>query len=75
MIGAFIFCDRCGYADFYHLTNKTEIVRISRRKGWSIGKRHLCPECRKNKKTGGGRLVIKAELLPMQKEEQRHEEE
>ena len=75
MIGAFIVCENCGTADFYSLVPKSWITKWAREKGWSIGKQHLCPECRKNKKMGGGRLVIKAELLPMQKEEQRHEEE
>jgi hypothetical protein len=74
MIGAFIFCEYCGRADFYPLLPKNRITSISRRVGWSIGKQTICPACRTKKNTGG-RLVIKAELLPMQKEEQRHEEE
>lgn len=59
MIGAFICCESCGLANFYPLLSKMRITRIARR----------------TKKNTGGRLVIKAELLPMQKEEQRHEEE
>lgn len=74
MIGTFICCESCGLANFYPLLSKMRITRIARRAGWSIGKWTLCPACRTKKNTGG-RLVIKAELLPMQKEEQRHEEE
>ena len=74
MIGAFIVCENCGTADFYSLVPKSWITKWARVKGWSIGKQHLCPDCRKNKKSaGGGRLIIKAVLPPTQKEEQRHE--
>lgn len=69
MIGAFIVCEECGLADFYPLWNKNSIIRHARYKGWSIGKRQLCPVCRKNKKKDSGRLIIKAELSPPPKEE------
>lgn len=46
-----IICDGCGgaiaYADNVH---KCILVMIAREKGWSIGKYHLCPDCKKMRK-------------------------
>ena len=47
------FCDVCGIAIEYKrspsewLPSKTYIVKWARKDGWSIGKKVLCPECRK----------------------------
>lgn len=57
MIGAFIVCENCVTADFYSLVPKSWITKWAREKGWSIGKQHLCPDCRKNKKSAGGRAA------------------
>lgn len=57
MIGAFIVCENCGTADFYSLVPKSWITKWAREKGWSIGKQHLCPDCRKNKKKRGRRAA------------------
>lgn len=45
-----IYCDGCGEAlNWGKVISKTTIVAIARRNGWSIGKNHLCTECRKKK--------------------------
>lgn len=44
---AVIECDRCGEKIWYNHIGKTHILRWSRENGWSIGKKHLCPYCRK----------------------------
>lgn len=47
------YCDKCGIAIEYRreikswLPSKTYLVEWARNKGWSIGKRVLCPNCRK----------------------------
>lgn len=50
------FCDKCGKADEYirdvdkWIPNKTFLIRFARQNGWSVGKKVLCPDCRKKKK-------------------------
>ena len=52
-------CDKCRCAFMYMyepkggewLPTKTYLVNLARKKGWSIGKRVLCPECRKARKS------------------------
>lgn len=48
---AVIECDRCGKTSWYGHIGKTYILKWSRENGWSIGKQHLCPNCRKKKTT------------------------
>lgn len=49
-IYAVIECDNCGKQIWYDHVGKTHIERWNRDKGWSIGKKCLCPDCRKIKK-------------------------
>lgn len=41
------YCDVCGEGDRVSDVNVTFIKRLLRRWGWSVGKRLVCPECRK----------------------------
>jgi len=45
-------CDACGEGLLWrnYSISKTRMEYIARRKGWSIGKQHLCPKCRKSRK-------------------------
>lgn len=44
-------CDKCGKLKlFYGAENKGTGTEILREYGWSIGKRTLCPQCKKQKK-------------------------
>lgn len=49
-------CDNCETAVEYRrksnewLPSKTYIVKWARKNGWSIGKKVLCPDCRKGSK-------------------------
>lgn len=49
-----IFCDKCGCGfSFPNVEPKWFMTKIAREKGWTIGKRHLCPDCNnKNRRTG-----------------------
>lgn len=50
-----IVCDACGICITKNtLRTKGQMIHIARQEGWSIGKYHLCPECRKRR-----RLLIK----------------
>lgn len=47
-----VYCDKCG-ADMCarsdaneYLPSKMHLIRAARVKGWSIGKKVLCPNCR-----------------------------
>lgn len=47
MIVASIICDKCGERISWEHVGKTHVIRFARMRGWSIGKKHLCPNCRK----------------------------
>ncbi|MDE5909840.1 MAG: hypothetical protein K2H52_14015 [Lachnospiraceae bacterium] len=56
MLYSGIYCDECS-ADMRarsdaneYLPSKTHLIRAARTKGWSVGKRILCPGCRKRGK-------------------------
>ena len=46
-------CDKCGKAIEYRrepkewLPSKVYLVEYARKNGWSVGKKVLCPDCRK----------------------------
>lgn len=48
-----IHCDGCGETIYicHHdrVVTKGLMIRKARKHGWSIGKYHLCPECRKKR--------------------------
>ena len=47
MFATIIFCDKCDRGiQFPSIVPKYFIVKRARENGWSIGKRHLCSECR-----------------------------
>ena len=47
MFATSIFCDKCGCGlQFSSIEPKWFVVKKAREDGWSVGKRHLCPECR-----------------------------
>lgn len=40
-------CDKCGNGYIWdHIISKSQLIGIGRRKGWSMGKLHLCERCR-----------------------------
>lgn len=47
-----IHCDACGNTLYYcshtNVPTKGFMIRQARKSGWSVGKYHLCPECKKN---------------------------
>lgn len=46
-----IYCDKCGKGIVYSRTMaKNTAIMLMRNKGWSVGKRWLCPDCRKKNK-------------------------
>lgn len=46
-----MYCDGCGeIRHFNSCIGRTVMERMARKDGWSVGKYHLCPVCRKNKK-------------------------
>jgi hypothetical protein len=45
MIFAGIECDSCGKAVYYDHASKKWVIRLSREKGWKIGKLCTCPAC------------------------------
>lgn len=48
-----VICDCCGEMMYWTSNVSKEcIAKIARKKGWTIGKRCLCPECRKKGGTG-----------------------
>lgn len=49
-----IYCDKCGSGySFPDIEPKYFMIKIVREKGWTVGKKHLCPNCRKwNRRTG-----------------------
>ena len=56
MFATSIFCDKCGCEFFsYSIETKKFMVNTAREKGWSIGNRHLCPNCREKRKGRAGR--------------------
>lgn len=49
-------CDKCGNSVSYgtagipeFLPGKSSLIALARRDGWTVGKRVLCPSCRKRK--------------------------
>ena len=51
MFATIIFCDKCGIGlQFSSIEPKWFVIKKARENGWSVGKRHLCPECRGEKK-------------------------
>lgn len=47
MFATIIFCDKCGIGiQFSSIEPKWFVIKKARDNGWSIGKQHLCPECR-----------------------------
>ena len=45
-----LFCDKCGNGYTWdHIISKSLLIRIGRRKGWSMGKLHLCERCRERR--------------------------
>ena len=47
MLVTTVFCDKCGIGLWFRgIVPKWLVVKKAREYGWSIGKRHLCPECR-----------------------------
>lgn len=50
MIIAGIVCDKCGDKLIWHHISKLYIVEWAREKGWSVGKKTLCPKCRRKRK-------------------------
>ncbi len=45
-----IVCDGCSfYITKSRILSKEQMIHIAREAGWSIGKYHLCPECRKKR--------------------------
>lgn len=56
MIYSGYFCDKCGEAVEFRrqveegkIPSKTIMISHARMSGWSVGKKILCPECRKRK--------------------------
>lgn len=48
-----IFCDKCGCGfSFPNVEPKWFMTKIARQKGWTIGKRHLCPGCNNKNRMG-----------------------
>lgn len=51
MIRTSIICDRCGCSfSLHNIVPKYLIIDFARENSWSVGKYHLCPDCRKNGK-------------------------
>ena len=49
-----IYCDKCGIGlQFSSIEPKWFVVKKAREYGWSIGKRHLCHECRDGSRKAG----------------------
>lgn len=48
-----IHCDACGdtvyYCSHYNVITKGRMIKHAREHGWSIGKYHLCPDCKKKR--------------------------
>ena len=54
-----ICCDGCGLEMYFEsIEPKYMIVDRARKNGWSVGKLHLCPQCRKNKKELKKEIVL-----------------
>lgn len=55
-----IFCDKrgCGVA-VKDIATKRLMVFWARENGWSIGKRHLCPNCRAKRKRRAGEQRVR----------------
>lgn len=50
-VETYICCDKCGKGRVFDGTmGKTEAIIIMRNRGWSVGKRWLCPDCKRRKK-------------------------
>lgn len=50
-----IVCDDCKEAKVLRINRAggmSAVVRVARKKGWSIGKAHICPECIGNESDG-----------------------
>ena len=46
-----IVCEGCSTCiTIGSIATKGSMRRIARKNGWSVGKYHLCPDCRKNRK-------------------------
>ena len=44
-------CDECqGAMIFNGISTKKTVILVARTKGWSVGKKILCPTCRNKKK-------------------------
>lgn len=48
-----IYCDKCkkGFS-FLKIEPKWFMVQEARDQGWTIGKMHLCPDCKRRRKHG-----------------------
>lgn len=50
------YCDECGDQITYEKTSKEwlpskmQLIRFARKRGWTVGKYILCPDCRRGKK-------------------------
>lgn len=46
-----VMCDKCGEttANCSRHVPKWLLVKIARENGWTMGKKHLCPKCKKKK--------------------------
>lgn len=50
MIKTVVTCDQCGEQLFYFIAlSNAHTIHFARKDGWSMGKKHLCPRCRKRK--------------------------
>jgi hypothetical protein len=51
MIWTAILCDKCGIGfQLPGSTPKWLMERLARKKGWTCGKQHLCPKCKRGKR-------------------------
>ena len=52
MIVTSICCDKCGkQLTYLTAVGSTCMKSLARKGGWSVGKQHLCPNCRKKKRS------------------------
>lgn len=53
MIYTVVICDECGCLEVSEYVQKTHMICWLREKGWSFGKRCLCPKCSGKRKKNG----------------------
>lgn len=59
-------CDNCGDGfQFQSIKSKWFMIKTARIMGWSVGKKHLCPNCRKWDRRVGDRNVVDSEMRDM----------